>query len=121
MRCDKCGADVPETEIQNYYGQKLCEDCYIDVLSRPKACDPGAVMAARTSRQMLGLKGTQGLTPLQRKIYNFLKEKGKATHNEVANHLGISREELEKQFAVLRHCELVRGFKDKNTIYLTLM
>ncbi len=121
MRCDKCQADVPEIEIHEHLGRKLCEDCYIAALTRPQPCDPGAVSAARASRELQGLKGAEGLTPLQRKIYDFLKEKGKATRDELATYIGMPWEDLEKQFAILRHCELVRAFKDGDTIFLTLM
>ncbi|MDN5376447.1 MAG: hypothetical protein PWQ39_1488 [Thermacetogenium sp.] len=121
MRCEKCQADVPEDEIYGHAGMKLCEDCYIAALTRPQPCDPGAVSAARTARELQGQKGTDGLTPLQKKIYDYLKEKGKATREEIAGALGISPEELQNNFAVLRHCELARACKEGNTIYLTLM
>ncbi len=121
MRCDKCQAEVPEVEIHEHAGKKLCEDCYIAALTRPQPCDPAAVSAARASRQLQGHRGAEGLTPLQRKIYEYLKEKGKATREEVAAYMGMPWEELEKQFAILRHCELARAFKEGDTIYLTLM
>jgi len=121
VRCDKCQTDVPEIEIHEHRGRKLCEDCYVAALTRPQPCDPGAVSAARTSRELQGFKGAQGLTPLQKKIYDYLKEKGKATRPELAAYVGIPLEDLEKEFAVLRHCELARGFKEGNTVYLTLM
>jgi hypothetical protein len=121
MLCAKCQKEIPQGEVFEHAGKKLCEDCYVEELARPKTCDPGAVMAAKTSRELQSQKGIEGLTPLQQKIYKFIKEKGKATHDEVAAHVGISREELEKQFAVLRHCELVRGCKEGDKVYLTLM
>lgn len=121
MRCEKCQQNVQENDIYEYRGQKLCEDCYIEAASRPKACDPAAVSAAKTSRELQKHKGEQGLTALQQKIYNYLKEKGKSTREEVAAFAGISIEELEKQFAILRHCQLARAFKDNGTIYLTTM
>ncbi|HAA89805.1 MAG TPA: hypothetical protein DCE07_04420 [Peptococcaceae bacterium] len=121
MLCAKCQKEIPEGEVFEYAGKKFCEDCYVDALTRPKTCDPGAVMAAKTSRELQSQKGTEGLTPLQQKIYNFIKEKGKATPEEVAAHVGISREELDRQFAVLRHCELARGCKEGDKVFLTLM
>ena len=84
-------------------------------------CDPGAVSAARASRDLQGQKGTQGITPLQKKMYDYMKEKGKATREETAEYMNIPWEDLEKQFTVLRHCELMRAFKDGDKVYLTLM
>lgn len=121
MLCEKCKADVPEEEMFQFGGEKLCEDCYIETQSRPKPCDPGAVSAAKAARELQGHKGTAGLTPLQKRIYNLLKEKGKITGKEMVAMLGITPEELQGQFAVLRHCELARGFKEDNKIYFTLM
>lgn len=121
MICDKCKAEVPEDDIYVYGGRKLCEDCYIAALHRPQPCDPGAVSAARASRELQGHKGTDGLTPVQKKIYEYLKEKGKATRQEVAEQIGIPLEDLERDFAILRHCELVRAFKEGNDVFLTVM
>lgn len=121
MRCEKCQADVPEEEIYEHGTQKICEDCYIEAMTRPQPCDPGAVSAARIARELQGHTGTEGLTPLQQKIYNYLKEKGKATRQEIVKELDIPPEELQKNFAVLRHCELARGCKEGDKIYLTLM
>ncbi|HHW40424.1 MAG TPA: hypothetical protein GXX19_04600 [Syntrophomonadaceae bacterium] len=121
MICEKCRAEVSEDDIYEHGGRKLCEDCYIAALHRPQPCDPGAVSAARASRELQGHKGAQGLTPVQKKIYDYLKEKGKATRQEVAEYMGLPWEDIERDFAVLRHCELVRAFKDGNEVFLTLM
>jgi hypothetical protein len=121
VQCEKCKAEVAEEEIYVHAGSKLCEDCYIVALTRPQPCDPGAVSAARASRELNGYKGSEGLKPRQKQIYDFLKKKGKATHKEISEALNIPMEDLEREFAILRHCELVRGFKEENQIYLTLM
>jgi hypothetical protein len=121
MRCDKCEADVPEKEIYTHAGRKLCEDCYVAALTRPVTCDVGAVSAARASRELQGHTGTQGLTPPQVKLYEFVKEKGRATRKEAAEYMNIPWEDLERQFTVLRHCALMRAFKEGDQIYLTLM
>ncbi|CEO87387.1 MAG TPA: hypothetical protein GX520_05630 [Syntrophaceticus sp.] len=121
MRCEKCQADVANEDTFQYGGQTICEDCYIEAMSRPQPCDPGAVSAARAARELQGHKGIEGLTPIQKKIYNFLKEKGKVPREELAKYMQLTPEELQGQFAVLRHCELARGFKEGNKIYFTLM
>lgn len=92
------------------------------MLNPPKACDPTAVAGAVTVRRQLGQSGTNGLTELQKKIYQVIKEKGKITREELEElraALDISADELERQLAVLRHCELSRGLKEKDKVYLT--
>lgn len=121
MRCDKCDTEVPDDEIFVHAGRNLCEDCYISVMARPKPCDPGAVSAARASRELQGQQGTQGLTPVQRKLYDYLKDRGKAKREEVAAYMDMPMEDLEGVFAVMRHMCLVRGFKEDDTIFFTLM
>ncbi|NMB40599.1 MAG: hypothetical protein GX996_01495 [Firmicutes bacterium] len=121
MFCEKCGADIPEEEIFNHGGKNYCEDCYIEIISVPQACDPMAVRSARLTRERLGHQGTEGLLPIQKKVYNYLREHGKATREQVAAELGLEPKELEKHFSVLRHCELAKGLKEGNRIYLTVM
>ncbi|MGB4504061.1 MAG: winged helix-turn-helix domain-containing protein [Syntrophaceticus sp.] len=121
MRCEKCQVEVAKEEAFQHGGQTLCEDCYIETISRPQPCDPGAVSAAKAARELQGQKGLEGLTPVQKKIYNYLKEKGKATQAELAEYMQMSPDELQGHFAVLRHCELARGCKEGNKVYFTLM
>jgi hypothetical protein len=121
MICEKCKADVPEEEMFQFGGQKYCEDCYIEIQSRPKPCDPGAVSAAKAARELQGQKGIEGLNPNQKKIYNYLKENGDVRREELAKYMQLTPDELQGEFAVLRHCELARGFKKDNKFYFTLM
>lgn len=121
MLCEKCGAGIQEGELFNHAGKNYCEDCYIEIVSVPKACDPLAVRSARLSREQSGQKGVEGLLPVQKKIYSYLKQQGKATREQVAREFKLDQKELEKHTAVLRHCELVKGLKEGEKIYLTLM
>ncbi|SFR05556.1 winged helix-turn-helix domain-containing protein [Desulfoscipio geothermicus] len=121
MICERCGCAIEEGENFEWYGKQLCEDCYIGALQPPRPCDPAAVSSAKATRSQLGQRGTDGLTPLQKQIYALIKEKGKITREELARSFELPPWELEKQFAVLRHCELVKGFKEGQTVYLTLM
>ncbi len=121
MLCEKCGEDITGEEVFRYADQNLCEDCYIEAISVPKACDPLAVRSARLTREGLGQAGTDGLLPVQIKIYNYLQEHGRATREKIAEELQLEPRELEKHFSILRHCELVKGMKEGNIIYMTLM
>lgn len=121
MFCEKCGVKVQETEAFRHGGRNLCEDCYVEIISVPKTCDPMAVRSARLTREMLGQKGLEGLLPIQKKIYNYIKERGEVKREDLVKEFALDPKELEKHFSVLRHCELVRGFKKGDQIYLTLM
>jgi NMD protein affecting ribosome stability and mRNA decay len=117
MICDKCGAEVPNDEIYVKAGRNLCEDCYIAVMSVPKKCDVGAVSAARASRQLSGQKGAEGLTPIQQKFYDYVKEKGSVLRDEVIDYMkasypNMTMEEVEGLFATMRHMELLKGHRE---------
>ncbi|WP_027363634.1 hypothetical protein [Desulfotruncus alcoholivorax] len=121
MICDRCGCEIEAGESMEWYGKQLCEDCYIGAVQPPRPCDPTAVSSAQATRKLLGQKGTEGLTPLQKRIYELIKEKGKIPREELFASFDLPPWELEKQFAILRHCELVRGFKEGQTVFVTIM
>lgn len=118
MNCARCGCVIPEGESFDYYGQTLCEDCYIGAIEPPRPCDVAAVHSAKQIRTLTGQRGTEGLTELQKEIYNYIKERGKVTKAELAQKFNLPEWELEKQFAVLRHCELIKARKEGDKIYL---
>jgi hypothetical protein len=88
------------------------------MLNPPKACDPWAVYSATRSRQSQGIIGGEGLTGVQKAIYEFIREKGKATREELIQRFSLKEIELQTHLAVLRHCELVKGYKESDRIYL---
>jgi recombinational DNA repair protein (RecF pathway) len=118
VKCDHCGRELSADDSYQHLGETLCEDCYIDMRYPAKACDPWAVYSATRSRETLGLKGTEGLTELQQAIYEFIRGKGKATREQLIENLELTEAELQRQLAILRHCELVRGHKEDGRIYL---
>jgi len=120
VKCSRCGRDISEDEGYPYQNETLCEDCYMDVMQPLKSCDPWAVFSATRSRERSGFKGAEGLTAQQAAIYEFVKGKGKATGAEVMENLGISQRDLERQVAILRHCELIKGRKEGDKVYLVL-
>jgi hypothetical protein len=119
MQCDRCGAPLKEGETYDFHGKNLCEDCYMYITNPPKACDPLAVASATSIRRELGQSGTAGLTELQKQIYSIIEQRGKITKEELIRIIDIKPEELEAQFAILRHCELIRAFKEADKVYLT--
>ena len=118
MKCQRCHRDISDDESFTHLGETLCDDCYMDVMSPPKPCDPWAVYSATRTRESTGSKGGEGLTPLQKEIYEFIKNKGKVTAEEVMINFKLTQRELETQFATLRHCELARGQKEGDKVYL---
>ena len=119
MQCERCRSFLKQEESYNSHGKTLCEDCYMYETNPPKACDPFAVSTALSTRKQSGQSGIDGLTERQKRIYNEIQEKGKITKEEIIFSINIKPEELEQEFAILRHCELVRAFKEGNKIYLT--
>ena len=119
MKCEGCGVQLAENEATIHLGKTLCENCCFDSMNPPKICDPTAVSATLTVRKQLGHSGTEGLSDLQKKIYNLVVQKGQIRREELVQTLQLSALEFEREFAVLRHCELLRGFKEGNTVYFT--
>lgn len=118
VKCQECGKEVPADECVVERGRNYCEDCYMDAHQQIKACDPWAVRSKKLFREGAGLEGSEGLTELQKKIYDFIVSRGGAKHEEIVRELGIPLREVNNQFALLRHCELLKGQKREDGVYL---
>ena len=116
MECSRCGVRLEEGESREHAGQELCEDCYMDVLNPPQACDPWAVHLAKSDKLRTGVQ----LTPRQQKFYDLVKERGAIPFPEAAERLGLTEEGLRREFATLRHLELLRGQKQGQQVLITL-
>jgi late competence protein required for DNA uptake (superfamily II DNA/RNA helicase) len=118
VNCQGCGQEVPEGDSYRQGNQTLCEDCYLKGVQQVQACDPLAARSAEMFRQTSGIKSTEGLTALQKEICEFVWSRGKATAGELLAKFKISRQELENQVAVLRHCSLIKGHQERSKVYL---
>ena len=118
MECAYCRQTIPEGEECHYSGKILCENCYIRAAEPLRTCDVAAVHSAKTHRQMAGQTGLDGLTDQQKAICEFVARKGKATKEELCHEFGISAYEIDKQIAILRHCEILKGRKLNNGVYV---
>ena len=118
MKCGQCQREISSDDSFDYQGQVLCEDCYMDLRQPVKTCDPWAVYIAGRTRESSGVTGTEGLTERQKAIYDFVCSRGKVTREEISRHFGLSESELQSQFSVLRHCELLRGQKEEGRVYI---
>lgn len=113
--CTKCGASLQDEEPREYLGQVLCEDCYMEALSPLRTCDPWAVYTAKSLKD---LPGGLNLTPRQQQLFDLIKERGEVSKPEAARLLGLSEDELQREFAVLRHLEMLRACKKDEGIFL---
>ncbi len=114
--CTRCGAGLQEEEARGYFGEVLCEDCYVEALSPLRTCDPWAVHCARSLKD---LPGGLTLTARQQQLYELVKERGEVFYLDAASALGISEDEVRREFAVLRHLEMLRACKKDQGIFLT--
>ena len=118
VKCDRCGREISTDHSYQHLGRTLCEDCYIDMRDSPKACDPWAVYSATQSRVSQGLQGAAGLTACNAAIYDFAKSNGRVTRKELIENSNLAESELQTQLATLRHCELIKEYKEDDGIYL---
>ncbi len=117
-QCARCGKEIEKSHGYEHRGKVSCEDCYMDILSPPKACDPWAVHSAQTF--LKGKDKLSTLTLVQLKIVNYVKEKRGATLEEMMEGLRLTEAELRREFAVLRHMEILRATKKGGKILHTL-
>ena len=115
--CGKCGDAYDPAEAREYQGKMLCEDCYLDAMSPTKVCDPWAV---HTAKSLKDLPGGHALSPLQQKLDDLVKQRGEVPILEAAAQLGLTEDDLRREFAPLRHMEKLRACKKDDLILLTL-
>jgi len=118
VKCHVCGGELEREDVIEEEGEIFCEDCYIESHHKIQACNPWAVRSKKIFREEAGFEGTEGLTELQKAIYQFIVSSGGVKKEEITQKLEISLLETENQFALLRHCELVKGQKRADGIYL---
>ena len=118
MKCSRCSQEISEDEGHPYQGKILCDDCYAEVISTEKTCDPWATFLSGKTRERAGLKGEEGLSPTEKKVYQFIKSQGRTTRAEVMAKLGLSVEDLAPQLNVLMHAELITEYGEGDQMYL---
>jgi hypothetical protein len=117
-QCARCDKKIEKHQGYEHQGNLFCEDCYMDILSPPKACDPWAVHSAQTF--LKGKDKLSTLTALQLKMVNYIRQKGEVTAEEMVENLNLTDEELRREFVVLRHMEILRAVKRGEKIVYTL-
>jgi len=106
MNCERCAETIEKGQERKHHNQVLCEDCYMDVLSPARTCDPWAVHSAQTlAKESGGLE----LNATQTKILEIVHETGGAEPWMIVERLHIKPSDLEREVAALRHMEMIRG------------
>jgi len=112
MVCEKCNKQIKQGDEMNYEGKTMCEDCYIDMLSPTRICDPWAVYTAKSFSGKDAVFNTS-----QTKILKILKETGGVEFPVLAEMLQMELAEVKREFATLRHMEKARGeMRDNKTV-----
>jgi hypothetical protein len=115
MKCDTCGGKIDSGEQFHHGGKTFCEDCYLDIATIPKTCDPWAVHTAK-STPIMG----DGLSSVQQKMLDLIKKNGPMTAEQISAELSIDGDEFQRNFATLRHMELAKGMKRGEQVYYAL-
>jgi len=104
MKCEVCGVEINEKEARQARGQTVCEDCYIDLAAKPKACDPWAVYSAQN------LSASHfTLNDKQAEILDYLETNGPTPPEKLAGEVNLSMDDFEREMAPLRHMEKIRA------------
>jgi len=117
-QCARCGKGIEKNRGYEHREKVYCEDCYMDILSPPRACDPWAVHSAKTFLE--GKDKISTLTPQQLKIVNYMKEKNEVTAEEIMGDLNLSEKELRTEFAILRHMEILGAKKKEGKVFYAM-
>lgn len=115
-QCSKCQVECNVADLRDSAGQRVCEDCYIENVQLSKTCDPWAVHSAKNTLAQQGLR----LTPEQEKLLAVVKAEKEISFPEAARRLGTTEKQVEEDFTVLRHMELLRGAKKGDGRVITL-
>ena len=118
MKCDRCGAQILDGDETEYYGQTLCEECYMHALSPNRACDPWAVRSAQMLSQTQEFPSV--FRPIQSRILRVLRDTGGLEPHVLAEKVGIQLPELERELATLRHMERIRGKRQDGKTLIVL-
>lgn len=106
MKCDKCKVEIDDGEEREHKGDILCEDCYMDVLSPAKFCDPWADYAAKSHIEK---NPNSSLNANQTKIIQILKDYGEVEPAFLMDKLKdkISIEDGERECAALHRMDII--------------
>jgi hypothetical protein len=114
MICKSCGDAIEPGEAHEHAGAVVCEDCFLDKQSQVKTCDPWAVHLAKGDKG----RGGVNLTPLQQQLYDLVKGRGEISIPAACQAMNLSEDDLRREFATLRHLELLRATRKAGEVLL---
>lgn len=118
MNCEKCTVAIPEGEDHKHNNKIFCEDCYIDIISPVKFCDPWAAFNAKS----FALNNPEGaLTEKQRKIMHVLEETGGTNPDVLMDRLRgkVSPEDGERECAALHRMGKISIENKNGTVFIS--
>lgn len=118
MECNRCRRELTEKQSYIYQGKVFCEDCLMDTGLSMKECDPWATYVDKRSGVQPGMRRAETLTETERKVYEFVKSRGRVTREEVMEGLGLSETDLKVQLVPLMHSEMVKEAGESGRQYL---
>ena len=112
MECKKCNTAISDGEEREHNGALLCEDCYIDVLSPAKSCDPWTDYAAKS---FLKHNPEVLLNANQSQILKVLEGVDEIESEALLDKLKgqLSPEDAKREFAALKRLDKI-AIKSKN-------
>ena len=117
LKCKRCGAEVEDGDSYVLKDERVCEDCYIDSAMPQNPCDPVAQSGVDKFSETFGEVKPEELLEEQRKVYEFIKEKGKVTSMELLQNFGMRQGDLTQIFIVLRRFKLAKGTRIDGETY----
>lgn len=108
MNCDRCKEAIAKGQEESWGGQTLCEDCYMDVFSPARTCDPWAVRSASLFSDTDG-GGSPQVSPVQEKILAIIAQTGGASLETLCTQLNMKSGDVQREIAALRHMEKVKA------------
>jgi len=117
LKCERCGAEVEDEDSYMLRNERVCEDCYFDSAMPQHPCDPVAQSGVDKFSEVFEEVKPEELLEEQRKVYGYIKEKGKVTSMEVLQKFGMRQGELTQIFIVLRRFKLAKGARIDGVTY----
>jgi hypothetical protein len=108
MNCDRCKDVIPQGEAEDFCGQTLCEDCFMDAFAPVRTCDPWAVRSASRFVEPGGSTAPT-LTVRQGGILAIISETSGVSMRTLAERLEAKEADVQREIATLRHMEKIRG------------
>jgi len=108
MKCDKCNVEIKSGEEIQHLGENVCEDCYMDILSPVRSCDPWSTHSAKTFEKHMGTDSAT-FSSIQSEIIKTLKETGEIGEEDLLEKLEgkIDHSGLIRELSTLRHMEKI--------------